>query len=146
MRIQTVRGLLSVRPPIRKDVKGSNADNSHRSHQRISCQFSDSAPSQQFATVSRRLRIQRCIYCNVTYCDPRHMQWHFTYYKCLRVKKKTSYYPGKIGSTIRMFQKFLLIQNLPILIIVQGVDMKQTDGCEHKLCMPTRVQTIKTLT
>ena len=77
--------MLSVRLPILQDVKGSNADNSHRSHQRISCQFSDSAPSQQFATVPRRLRIQRCIYCNVTYCDPRHMQWHFTYYKCLRV-------------------------------------------------------------
>ena len=62
------------------------------------------------------------------------------------MKKKTSYYPGKIGSPIRMFQKFLLIWNLPILIIVQGVDMKQTDGCELKLCMPTRVQTITTLT
>ena len=34
------------------------------------------------------------------------------------MKKKISFYPGKIVSPIRMFQKFLLIQNLPILIIV----------------------------
>ena len=34
------------------------------------------------------------------------------------MKKKISFYPGKIVSPIRMLQKFLLIQNLPILIIV----------------------------
>ena len=55
---------------------------------RISCQFSDSAPSHQFATMPRRLRLQRCIYCNVTYSDPRHIQRHFTYFECLRVLRR----------------------------------------------------------
>ena len=67
-----------------EDIKGSNADNSHGSHQRISSQLSDSAQSLKF-TMPRRLPLQRCIYCKITYRDPRHVQRHFTYYKCLRV-------------------------------------------------------------
>ena len=67
-----------------EDIKGSNADNSNGSHQRISSQLSDSAQSLKF-TMPRRLPLQRCIYCKITYRDPRHVQRHFTYYKCLKV-------------------------------------------------------------
>ena len=78
-----------------KDVKGSNADNSHGPHQRISCQFSDSVPSHQFATMPRRLCLQRCIYCNVTYCDPQHIKRHFTYSKCPRVLCRDTFHTCK---------------------------------------------------
>ena len=53
-----------------EDIKGSNADNSHGSHQRISSQLSDSAQSLKF-TMPRRLPLKRCIYCKITYRDPR---------------------------------------------------------------------------
>ena len=74
-----------------EDIKGSNADNSHGSHQRISSQLSDSAQSLKF-TMPRRLPLQRCIYCNITYRNPRHVQRHFTYYKCLRVLCRDTFY------------------------------------------------------
>ena len=71
--------LLSVALPKLKDVKGSNAYISHGPYQRISCQFSDSVPSHQFATMPRRLPLQRCIYCKVTYCDPLHIQRQYLF-------------------------------------------------------------------
>ena len=32
-----------------------------------------------------RLRLPQCNYCNVSYCDPRHITRYFTYYDCQRV-------------------------------------------------------------
>ena len=71
------------------DIKGSNADNSHGPHQRISCQSIGSAQPNNFTMPNRRLRLQRCNYCNVTYRDPRHItRTLHNYYNCLRVLRR----------------------------------------------------------
>ena len=76
--------LLSVALPKLKDVKGSNADISHGPHQRISCQFSDSAPSHQFTTMPRRLPLPRCTTVWFPTVIPNTYKDN-TYFKCLRV-------------------------------------------------------------